>query len=116
MPSFFSLWVTSKPGVPFMTMKLLMPARPAALEIVAHTTTPSARHPVVTKIFSPFSTHSSPSSVAVVCTAFESEPQPGSVIAMASVLPFQRVCWSGVPDARSAALPRPPLPRRMRTV
>ena len=92
-----------------------MPARPADLSIVAQTITPSARQPVVTKIFSPFRTHSSPSSTAVVCTADGSEPQPGSVIAIASVrLPHFCFC-SGVPAACSAALPRPPLPRRMRT-
>ena len=85
MPSFFSLCATMKPGVPFSTRNDLIPPRPADLSIVAQTTTPSARQPVVTKIFSPFSTHSSPSSTALVCTRDGSEPQPGSVIAIASV-------------------------------
>jgi hypothetical protein len=115
MPSFFSLWATSKPGVPLSIRKDLMPARPAFRSIVAHTTTPSARQPVVTKIFSPLMIHSSPSSTAVVCTREGSEPQPGSVIAMARVLSSHFAACSGVPAARSAALPRPPLPRRMRT-
>jgi hypothetical protein len=110
------LWVTSKPGVSFMTRKDLMPARPALLSIVAQTTTPSQRQPVVTKIFSPFSTHSSPSSTAVVWTALESDPQPGSVIAMARVFPPQRSICSGVPEARSAVFPRPPGVCRRRTL
>jgi hypothetical protein len=118
MPSFFSLCVTSKPGVPFSTRKDLMPPRPALLSTVAHTTTASQRQPVVTKIFSPLRIHSLvfSSRTAVVCTALESEPQPGSVIAMASVIGRQRAICSGVPEAMSAALPRPPRPRRMRTV
>ena len=86
-----------------------MPPRPADLSIVAQTTTPSARQPVVTKIFSPLITHSSPSSTALVCTRDGSEPQPGSVIAIASVSPPHFAICSGVPAARSAALPRPAL-------
>ena len=43
-----------------------------------------AREPAVTKIFSPLITYSSPSSLAVVDTAAESEPKPGSVIAIAA--------------------------------
>ena len=71
-----------KPGVPFFTRKDLMAARPLDLSRVAHTTTESERSPAVTKIFSPLMTYSSPSSLAVVETAEESEPKDGSVIAM----------------------------------
>ena len=86
------------------------------MSTLAHTTTPSARQPVVTKIFSPSSTHSSPSRTAMVWTAFESEPQPGSVIAIASVLSRHFATCSGVPEACRAALPSPPLAWRMRTL
>jgi hypothetical protein len=80
------------------------------LSIVAQTTTPSARQPAVTKIFSPLSTHSfvASSSTAVICTIEGSEPQPGSVIAIASVRFCHFCCCSGVPAARRAELPRPP--------
>ena len=43
-----------------------------------------ARDPAVTKIFSPLMTYSSPSRLAVVDTAAESDPKPGSVIAIAA--------------------------------
>src|SRR5690606_21282981 len=73
------------------------------------TTTASQRWPPVQYIFSPLSTHSSPSSSAVVEMAAESEPAPGSVIAMAQYsLPNCSFC-SAVPTAMIAALPRPPL-------
>ena len=74
--------------------------------------------PVVTKIFSPFSTHSSvsSSSTAVVETREGSEPHPGSVIAIESRSPPHFFCCSGVPAALSAALPRPPPSRRSRIV
>ena len=64
-----------------------MPARPADLSTVAQMTTPSARQPVVTKIFSPLITHSSCPRRGRPwhCTFEGSEPQPGSVIAMARV-------------------------------
>ena len=94
-----------------------MPARPAVLSTVAHTTTPVERQPVVTKIFSPFRIHSSvsSSSTALVWTREGSEPQPGSVIAMARTSLPQRCFCSGVPAAERAALPRPPLSWRRRT-
>ena len=95
-----------------------MPARPAALSIVAHITTPVARMPVVTKIFSPLMIHSfvSSSRTAVVDTREGSEPQPGSVIAIErSISPNLAFC-SSVPAAASAAFPRPPrIERRSRT-
>ena len=66
MPSFFSTFATVMPGVPASTTKDLMPARPADLSTVAHTTTKpsdfsSAPSPLVQKILVPFSTHWSPS-------------------------------------------------------
>ena len=106
MPSFFSLRVTSKPGVPFITTNDLIPAGPRCLSTVAQTTTPCARMPVVTKIFSPLMTQCSPSRRALVWIAFESEPQPGSVMAIESAVDPQRSFCSGVPAACSAALPR----------
>jgi hypothetical protein len=115
MPSFFSLCATVNPGVPFSTRNDLMPARPADLSIVAQTTTPSARQPVVTKIFSPFSTHSSPSSAAVVLTREGSEPHPGSVIAIASVRSPHFCFCASVPAACRAELPSPRSWRRRRT-
>ena len=66
-----------------------------------------AREPAVTKIFSPLITYSSPSSLAVVDTAAESEPNPGSVIAMAAQTRPSRSSCSSVATADTAALPRP---------
>ena len=92
-----------------------MPARPAALSSVAHATTPWQRTPPVTKIFSPLSTHMSPSRLAEVSTIDGSEPQPGSVIAIARKRWFHFLICSGVPAPSSAELPSPDLPRRMAT-
>ena len=61
----------------------------------------------MTKIFSPLMTYSSPSSLAVVDTAAESEPKPGSVMAIAAhTLPSRSSC-SSVATPEIAALPRP---------
>ena len=76
--------------------------------------------PLVTKIFSPFSTQWSPSRTAVVRMAAVSEPQCGSVMAMLAHfgLPSRkrarkRSFCSGVPVACTAAPPRPaPGPHR----
>ena len=84
MPSLCSSRVTSHPGVPFSTMKDLMAALPSDLSSVAQTTSVSERSPSVTYIFSPLSTHSSPSATAVVLMLAESEPVPGSVIHIAA--------------------------------
>jgi hypothetical protein len=115
MPSFFSLCATTKPGVPFSIRNDLMPARPADLSIVAHTTTPSALQPVVTKIFSPLITHSSPSRTAggLHLRRIGAAARLGDRHRERE--PFHFSCCSGVPDARSAALPRPPFARRSRT-
>ena len=88
IPSLFSTPSSFMPSVPAGTTKDLMPARPALLSTVAQTTTkpPStweAPSPAVQKILLPFSTHSSPSRVAVVWMAAASEPAEGSVIAIA---------------------------------
>ena len=72
------------PGCSRGTMNDLIAARPSDLSSVAHTTMWVARDPAVTKIFSPLMTYSSPSSLAVVDTAAESDPKPGSVIAIAA--------------------------------
>src|SRR5207248_2740751 len=88
---------------------------------VAHTTTkPSdfsaAICPAVQKILVPLITQWSPSRTAVVVTAAESEPHPGSVIAIAPHLGLpsrkrlrKRSFCSGVPAAITAAPPRPEL-------
>src|SRR4029434_8333249 len=99
-------------GVLFSIRSDLSRARPADLSIVAHRTTPSALQPVVTKIFSPLITHSSPSSTAVVWTFDGQEPKPAPGIAIARVSPFHFSYCSGVPEALSAVLPRPPFARR----
>ena len=48
MPSLCSSRSTSMPGVPFVTTKDLMAARPSDRSSVAHTTTASQRSPEVT--------------------------------------------------------------------
>ena len=48
MPSLCSSRSTVMPGVPFMTTKDLIAARPSVLSSVAHTTTASERSPEVT--------------------------------------------------------------------
>src|SRR5574340_1512801 len=84
-------------------MKDLIAGRPRDLSRVAHTTMWLARDPAVTKIFSPLITYSSPSRVAVVDTAAESEPKLGSVIAIAAhTLPSRLSCSSvATPEIRS---------------
>ena len=67
----------------------------------------SARSPEVTKIFSPLRTYSSPSRTAVVLMLAESEPVPGSVIAIPAQTPSKRAsCSSSATDAM-AELPSP---------
>jgi len=108
MPSLRSRRSTVTPGCSRGTMNDLIAARPSDLSSVAHTTMWVAREPAVTKIFSPLITYSSPSSTAVVDTAAESEPNPGSVMAIAAhtSLPRRSSC-SGVATEEMAALPRP---------
>ena len=84
MPSLCSRRSTVTPGCSRGTMNDLIAARPSDLSSVAHTTMWVAREPAVTKIFSPLMTYSSPSSLAVVDTAAESEPKLGSVMAIAA--------------------------------
>ena len=107
MPSLCSSRSTVMPGVPLGTTKLLIAARPWVLSRVAHTTTASQRSPEVTKIFSPLMTYSSPSRTAVVAMLAESEPVPGSVIAMPAQRPPNRACCSGLATLAIAELPRP---------
>src|SRR4051794_15514475 len=107
IPSLCSSRSTFMPGVPFWTTNDLIAARPSDLSSVAQTTTLSARSPEVTKIFSPLRMYSSPSLRAVVDRFAESEPMPGSVIAIAAhVLPKRASCSSLATDAM-AELPRP---------
>ena len=88
-------------------MNDLMAARPSDLSSVAHTTMWVAREPAVTKIFSPLITYSSPSTLAVVETAAESDPKLGSVIAIAAQTFPSRASCSSVATPEIAALPRP---------
>src|SRR3712207_9200221 len=81
MPSFFSRLSSLRPGLSRSTTNDLIAARPLLGSRVAQTTSRSARSPAVTKIFSPFSTYSSPSSVAVLRVAAGSEPADGSGLA-----------------------------------
>src|SRR4051794_38412484 len=107
IPSLCSSRSTFMPGVPFWTTNDLIAARPSDLSSVAQTTTLSARSPEVTKIFSPLRMYSSPSLRAVVDRFAESEPMPGSVIAIAAhVMPKRASCSSLATDAM-AELPRP---------
>src|SRR5215208_3667034 len=108
MPSLSSRRSTVTPGCSRGTMNDLMAARPNDLSSVAHTTIWVARDPAVTKIFSPLITYSSPSSLAVVDTAAESDPKPGSVIAIAAqtFLPSSSSC-SSVATPEMASLPSP---------
>ena len=108
MPSLSSSRSTVTPGCSRGTMNDLIAARPNDLSSVAHTTMWVARDPAVTKIFSPLITYSSPSSLAVVDTAAESEPKPGSVMAIAAhtSLPSRSSC-SSVATPLIAALPSP---------
>ena len=118
MPSLFSTLVTFMPGVPASTTNGLMPARPAERSTVAHTTTkPSdfsaAMRPLVQKILVPFSTQWSPSRTAVAGWRRESEPAPGSVIAIAPH--FGLLALEAREEAlASARACRPPRPRRRR--
>ena len=70
----------------------------------------SARSPEVTKIFSPLRTYSSPSRTAVVVMLAESEPVPGSVIAMPAQTPSNRASCSSSATRRDRGVAEP-LPR-----
>src|SRR5215470_6096132 len=117
IPSLFSTRTTVIPGVLCSTTKGLIPARPALRSIVVQTTTKPSDfsadiNPAVQKILVPLITQWSPSRRAVVVIAAESEPQPGSVIAIAAHFGFpwrkrlrNRIFCSGVPAAATAAPP-----------
>ena len=107
MPSLCSSRSTVMPGVPLGTTKLLIAARPWLLSSVAQTTTASDRSPEVTKIFSPLRTYSSPSRTAVVAMPAESDPVPGSVMAMLAHSPANRSCCSALATEAIAELPSP---------
>ena len=96
-----------EPGVSRGTTNDLIAARPLLGSSVAQTTIRSAREPEVTKIFSPFSTYSSPSRTAVVRIAAESDPAAGSVIAIAAHMPSKRSLCSAFATDAIAELPRP---------
>ena len=107
IPSLCSSRSRIRPGLWRSTTNDLIAARPCLRSSVAHTTISSARSPAVTKIFSPFSTYSPPSGVAVVRIAAESDPASGSVIAIAAHLPPNRLSCSSLATAAIAAWPRP---------
>ncbi len=81
MPIFDSFLPIDSPGVSFGTMNEAWPRWPSSGSTVATTTVTSAMPPLVMKTLVPFSTHSSPSCLAVVRSDFTSEPALGSVTA-----------------------------------
>ena len=81
MPSFDSFFPCSRPGVPLGTTNDAWPRCPSSGSTVATTTWTSAIPPLVMNTLVPLSTHSSPSSFAVVRRLFTSEPACGSVTA-----------------------------------
>ena len=81
MPSFDSFLPCSRPGVPFGITNEAWPRWPSSGSTVATTTWTSAMPPLVMKTLVPLSTHSSPSSFAVVRRLLTSEPACGSVTA-----------------------------------
>ena len=107
IPSLCSRRSTRIPGVSLVTRKDLIAARPRLLSSVAQTTIESARSPAVTKIFSPLRMYASPSLTAVVVTAAESEPNPGSVMAIAAQVPLNRSSCSSFATEAMAELPSP---------
>ena len=64
-----------RPGVPLATTKEAWPRWPSSGSTVATTTVTSAMPPLVMKTLVPLSTHSSPSSLAVVRRLLTSEPR-----------------------------------------
>ena len=81
MPIFDSFLPWRRPGVPLPTTNEAWPRWPSSGSTVATTTWTSAMPPLVMKTLVPFSTHSSPSSLAVVFRLLTSEPACGSVTA-----------------------------------
>ncbi len=79
IPNFSSSRATSNPGVPASTRNALIPAWPASGSVFAKTVYSPATPAFVMNRFEPSSTYSSPSSLAVVRIAAESEPEPASV-------------------------------------
>ena len=75
-----------KPGVPFSTMKEVMPPCRASLPTRAMTMMKSAARALLIQILRPFSTHWSPSSTARVFMPAGSPPAPGSEIAIAETM------------------------------
>ena len=73
----------SKPAECASTKNSDVPLAPLPGSVIAATITRSAWMPLVIKIFEPFSTHSSPSRIALVRIPCTSDPAPGSVIAKA---------------------------------
>jgi hypothetical protein len=67
------------PGVPFSTMKAVMPFCRRSASVRARTTKTWPTVPWVMNILLPLSTHRSPRRTAVVFIAAASEPLPGSV-------------------------------------
>ena len=107
MPSLCSSRSTVMPGVPLGTTNDLIAARPEALSSVAHTTTASAAlaggdvdllavEDVLVAV-----------EPAVVAMLAESEPAPGSVIAIAAHSPANRSACSSSATEAMAELPRP---------
>ena len=79
IPILSSVLPIENPGSFFSTMNALIPWLPFDLSVIAITTNTSAYPPFVMKHLAPFSTHSSPSSSALVCCPDASVPAFGSV-------------------------------------
>ena len=84
MPSLFSFFPASHPGVPRGTMNAEMPRLPLALLVTAITTTRSPLAPWVMNCFDPLRIQPSPSRTAVVRIAAASLPADASVSAHAA--------------------------------
>lgn len=56
MPSLSSFCAVENPGMPFSTMKAVMPRAPASGSVLAYTTSTSASGPLVIHILLPLST------------------------------------------------------------
>ena len=78
MPSLSSFLPREKPGASVGTMKAERPRCFMLLSVVAITTAACASCAFVIQALVPVSTHSSPTSLAVVLAAAASEPLPGS--------------------------------------
>ncbi len=79
MPNLFSFLPPEKPGVPRSTTKAVIPLLSKGSPVLARTTATSPEMPWVIQFLVPWSTHSSPSSLATHCIRMASLPVLASV-------------------------------------